>query len=726
MPATAPTAQPPAKLPDRPPAAHPVHTASTEPWYQSIWDTTKAIHDGIPAASRDMTHALTMGFDEDVTPIPGALILSYRKGIPFGEAHAILKRQLQEDRHKLEEQHPTASNVGTVAGVLANAGLSGNVFSGAKGLLPYVGDVAAGATLGGITSFGLSEGDLQRRLDDARKGAEWGGALTAAIPYVGRMIGGIYRSLRPAAQVDRKAGQAIGEAVGGHTPNFEQAPVGNFPLGTGSATNEPGLAAIERRAATTNEGNQGAVAIRQGQQQAIVGAATTPQTAAVTLASRPVPQLASRLMPPSQASGRLQDAFRRAWTVFKQEEGRLWNTPNLAGKTMDIPALQARITAARNALPPRVTRQIQNNGALQGTLDDIATLPNHATVADINAIRSDLLGIARTATDPFDRRVAGDMAAELTRAIESNPAMRSDPAAWADYVAARNFTRQMWQTIGQRPFQNIIRQGSDPRNAGSSLFTFGPQRTGERIPGGVADVIDGLNNIRQQWTALGHTGLDPRVADAAQRELGQGAVDYIINNMIRPIEQSQTGAEVGHLNRLVQWIDANRGWLTNSRLLGPEQFEILQAIRDSAAMGARVGNLRGGRGSETAERLLGGGNPRIVDIFSTALNKRLFALGGAAIGSIFGHWGEMGIGAILGWEAAHGGQNLLYRLYEMPTERLRQRLIEAAQNPEIARDLMQRAQDFRNISEATRRWLQGISEQLGAHTEHTLSPDVPR
>lgn len=681
----------------------------------------KAIDDGLPASNREMTHALMMGYDEDIAAAIGAPILAYRKGISFGEAHSILKKQLQEDRHKLAEQHPGMAMVGTGVGIGANALLSGNLFSGAKGLLPFAGDVAMGTTMGGLTSFGLSEGDLQRRLDDARKGAEWGGALTAGLPFAARLAGGIWRSLFPKGQVDRKAGQAVAEAAGGHEPFFEQAPIENFPLGTGSATNEPGLAALERKVATTNEGSQGAIAIRLGQQQAITEAATTAQAAGVQLASRPPPQLASRLMPPSEASGRLQDAFRRAWNVFKQEEGRLWNTPNLAGKRMDIPDLVARVTRARNALPPRVTRQIRGNAALQGTLDDIANLPAHATVADINAIRSDLLGIARTATDNFDRKVAGDMAAELTRAIENNPAMRSDPAAWADYLAARNFTRQMWQTIGQRPFQNIIKAGSDQRSAGPNLFAFGPQRTGERIPGGVADVIDGLNNIRQQWTALGRGGFDPRVAEAAQRELGQGAVDYIINSMIRPIEQSQTGAEVGHLNRLVQWIDANRGWLLNSRLLAPEQVELLRAIRDSAAMGARVGNLRGGRGSETAERLLGGGH-RAIDIFSTALNKYMWGLTGAGAAALFGHWAETLSGAALGVGAAHVGQALLHRLYEMPAEQLRQRLIEASQNPEIARDLLKTAADFKNLSEATRRWLQAFSAELGAHAEHGLSP----
>jgi hypothetical protein len=660
-----------------------------------------------------------MGFDEDIAAFPGALVLHYRTGMPLGEAWEKLKGQLQNDRHQLEQQHPVMSTVGTGVGIGANALLGGRLFSGTKGVLPFLGDVAAGTTMGGITSFGLSEGGMQQRLDDARKGAEWGGALTAGLPFVGRIIGGIYRSLRPAQTVDRRAGQFLGDAAGGRAPTFEQAPVENFPLGTGSATNEPGLAAVERKATTTTEGNQPAVAIRQGQQQAVVEAATTPKTTGVQLANRPPPQLASRLMTPSEASGRLQDAFRRAMDVFKQEERRLWGTPNLQSKPLDINGLKTNVYNAGSRMPLRYQRAVATTPGLQGTMEDLFQLPNHASLLDLNDIRSDLLAIGRTAVDPMGRQVANRLADDLLKAIERDPNIRGDPAAWADYLAARSFTRNMWQTIGQRPFQNIIKPGTDPRSGGPNLFAFGPQRTGERIPGGVADIIDGLNSIRQQWQALGHGGFSPGVAEAAQRELGQGAVDYIINSMIRPIEQSQTGAEAQHLNKLVQWIDANRGWLTNSRLLVPEQFELLKAIRDSAEMGARVANLRGGRGSETAERLIGGQGARAIDIFSTAMNKHLFTLTGAVASAYFGHFAEV-MALSLGLEGF--GPQLLHRLYEAPTEMLRTRLIEAAGNPAIAQDLLKKAADFKNLSEATQRWLRAFSAELGAHVEHGISP----
>jgi hypothetical protein len=706
--------------------SHPATTASDQPWYQHVWNTVKSINDAMPslddpATNRSMTHALTMGFDEDVAAFPGALIMHYRTGMPIGEAWEKLKGQLQADRHALEQQHPVKSAVGSLVGTGANALLTGNLFSGAKGLLPLAGDVAAGSTLGGITSFGLSEGDTQQRLDDARKGAEWGGALTAAMPYVGRLIGGIYRSLRPAAQVDVKAGQTMGEMVKGPPPTFEQAPIENFPLGTGGATNDPRLAAAERRANTMDDA--AAVARREEQQRAITETATTPQPSrAVTLSptGRPaVPQLASRAMNPAQASGRLQGALQRAWQVFKQEEHRLWDHP-LLRSLVDMPAIKGAVGNFGSKMPLRFRRAIENHAGLRGILEDLSNMPNSTTLADLNDIRSEILEISRKDPDGMIRKIAGDLASGLLKAIDSNPALRTNPAVKAAYGEARAFTKKMWDTIGHQRYQNIIKQGSDPAVSGRSLFGFDPQSAGERGTG-INAITNALDDIRTKWLQLARSGFSPNVAQAAQRELGQSAVDYIINTMITPIAESQTGAEARHLNKLVQWIDRNQGWLASSRILAPQQIDLLRAIRDSAAMGARVANLRGGTGSETFERLMGGSNPQIINLFSTALNKHLFVISGGLIGHMIESTTGLGVGAILGMSAEGIGQSLLHRMYEMPTEALRARLIEAAGNPDIAQDLLKKASDFKNLSEATRRWLQALGAETGAHVEHGLS-----
>jgi hypothetical protein len=252
------------------------------------------------------------------------------------------------------------------------------------------------------------------------------------------------------------------------------------------------------------------------------------------------------------------------------------------------------------------------------------------------------------------------------------------------------------------------------------LFGFDPQSAGERGTG-INAITNALDDIRTKWLQLARSGFSPNVAQAAQRELGQSAVDYIINTMITPIAESQTGAEARHLNKLVQWIDRNQGWLASSRILAPQQIDLLRAIRDSAAMGARVANLRGGTGSETFERLMGGSNPQIINLFSTALNKHLFVISGGLIGHMIESTTGLGVGAILGMSAEGIGQSLLHRMYEMPTEALRARLIEAAGNPDIAQDLLKKASDFKNLSEATRRWLQALGAETGAHVEHGLS-----
>jgi hypothetical protein len=399
--------------------------------------------------------------------------------------------------------------------------------------------------------------------------------------------------------------------------------------------------------------------------------------------------------------------------IFKQHENFLWNRPSIAAKAMDIPAVKGEIYNAGKSMPSRFHRAIGGHAGLRSVLEDLAAMPNTAKLADLNDIRSDLLGIARTDAEPIIRKIAGDLAAAMLKAIERNPALRADPAAWADYVAARDFTHTKWNTIGQKPFQNIIKAGADDRRAGGSLFGFGNPISGERIPQGMSQVIDALEDIRDQWRVLATRGLDPTVADAAARELGQGAVDYIINSMIQPVAASTSGATAGQLNDLQQWIARNRGWLVSSRLLEPAQLDLLDNIATASKMGAAPANLRGGTGSETFERLMSNNNPRIIDIFSTALNKRIFAAGGAMIGSYLGHLGEAGIGFLLGSGVERIGLQMLHHMYEMPTEQLRAKLIEAANNPQIAADLMQTARQAKGFSDATIAWLRGLGGEAG-------------
>jgi hypothetical protein len=739
----------PLALPDKPPppsdAAHATGTtAADQPWYQSLWNTLKDFHGAIapnwdhpgygygdPFAG-EVVHKVTMGFDEDASAIGGALWRHYTQGVPFTQAYTELKQEQRQQREDWEQRNPLTSDV--AAGVGIGAGLAGGLartatgqIVGREGLGALFGSAGPGATLGqraltygrnigvsaalgGVSGFGETEGDLQQRLQAAQTGAEWGGALGVALPWGARVLQGIWRSMRPSAQIERKAGEQLEQMVSPtstgapRTPTFTPAPLSDFPLGAGSATGEPGLAAAEDMAAGVRGGARGAVDIRTGQQAGLLQEATE---------QRPWGRLASALMTPSEASGYLANGMRNAMQVFKNFERWLWTRPSLAN-AVNVNQFQADVARWGQSMPVRFARAFAGHNPLMNIVRDLRDMPAHATLADINDLRSEVLGISRTDADPQIRMIAGRFGDAMLRAIENNPALRANPAALADYQAARDFTRKMWNTIGQTPFQNIIKATSDDAAAGGRLFRFGRNISGERVPQGTRAIIDALNDIRDQWNTLGQSGLGT-AAERAGQQLRQTAIDYITNSMIQPIALAprDAGIYATHLNNLQRWMTTNSGWLTSSGLFTRTQLDMLRNMAEAARLGSRGANVRGPTGSHTFERLMAERNPRIVDIFSTAMNKRLFTVGGTVLGGLFGHWGEAGIGALLGFGTESLGQTFLHHLYEMPAEALRAKMIEAVQNPQIAQDLMQRARNARGFSDATYRWLRGFSAHFG-------------
>lgn len=695
--------RPPGTPPPPPPAEQqgpppPPSANADQPWYKGLWNAVHGAGSAFDAAAR---HSITFGFDEIVAPVPAAALISLVHGIPFSKAYDQQVAQMRAERHNATQDHPVAELTGSVFGAGATGGpaVLGKLFSTGKGVLPVARNITAGAGLGALGGFGETEGDINQRLVGARKGAQWGAGLTLGLPLVLGAGKGIYHSLTPKRRVPVKAGQQYREMTGGRTPVPQDAPIPNFPLGVGGATGYPGLAAAERIANTVDDVS--ATARRAGQQTAIRDAATTAQRSGT--------QLATQVMTPAQASTRLAGAMRDAMQVFRDMSDHLWNSPALA-KVMDIPDLHRKVMDAGRRMAHRDIRAIETTPNLRATIEDIAALPHNATLADVNAIRSDLLAIARDSPDKFVQRVAGNLGRVMLQAMDNNPAMLADPAARAAYNEARRFTELMYRTIGQKAFRPILAPNANDATAGSKLFNF-DKFAAERVPQGIDNVLTVLDNIRDQWRVLGRSGLQAE-AQAAMDNLGQGARDYIINSMIAPIEASVSGVHPGDLNALNKWITRNRQWLTDSGLFHPAQLDLLGAIQDSAEMGARVLNLRGGSGSETAERLMRGGvGSRAIDLFSTVLNTQMFAMGGAWIGSQFGNWGMI-VGAMLG--AGGGvGTHVLQRLYQIPAERLRALLIEAASNPRLAQNLMRDAATFDRQDAATVAWFRKLGADMG-------------
>lgn len=713
-----------------------------QPWYQGLLHGTASMIDNLP---RELTHGMTLGFDDLVEPILPSLFDAAVNGIPFEQAYAQNKAQYQQQRQPFESQHPWVSGVTQMAGsaipALAASPLYGAARAGAPLLMrgiTAVRNLAVDAGLGGLGGFGMTEGDLQQRLAGARQGAELSGFLGRVMPFLGRIGGGIWRSLRPSSQVDTMAGKSLLEATGGRVPTPEQAPIPNFPLDTGSATNEPGLSALVRRSDTTNDA--AAVARRTQQATAIREAATETQPGGTRLANSVTPQ---------EASSNVVRNVRNANEVIKREEERLWQKPSIQKFSPDMPALKKAVDKAITAMPARFQNAINRTPALRDALEDLANLPNNATLADVNSIRSELLGLSRdlAATgDNYGAKVADMAASSILKGVESNPALRNNPQAWNDYVRARNFTKSKWDVMGHDAIQNILKpnrwgqQGIDERNAAGTLINATGKNVGERVQGGIDAINQKLDEIRKTWGQMRNAGqtkpgeFDPVDAFNAKADMAQSARDYIVNSILDATSSSVRGADdqaLVQLNALSKMMDRNRAWLQKSGLMNADQMALWDRIRDAAVMGARVENQRGGLGSPTYERIFGK-TPKIIDLFASRYTKMGAAGVGALIGSMFGTWGDAGIGALLGVGAENMGHAILERLYTVPNEMLKAKLAEALQNPDIAADLMKNATlaASKSISPATRAWFRSLlaiepTSQAARIFSPSLAPATP-
>lgn len=713
-----------------PPAAIPPQIAPQElrsqPWYQGLHDTLFSPVGTFAGATQEAQHAFTLGLDEIAAPLIPAITEALTSGKPFTQAYDEQVQRMRQPRAAFEQDHPTAATAISLAAGLPTAELSAPLFAAAPAASTIgkignvVRNVGAGTAVGAGTGFTMTDGDINARLAGARQGAEVGGALSTLAPVVAGGAQRVMTAARPFAAIDPIAGNVLRERAGlGPTdavPTPEAAPIPNLQIGAGGAFNNPGLAAQERITNATDD--VGALAQRTANNQAIRDAATTAQPGGVRLATPTTTP---------DASASVVTALQKAHGILKDEEGRLWTKPELANMTPDLDALHARVRRSIGALPARFQQAIERNPDVRNALADLYALKPGATLADVNQARSGILEASRSLpySERFAKRAADDAARAVLDGIESNPAMRGNPAALAAYQKARDFTRNMHDALGKPQFQRMLQategnhKGLDPGALAGEMFKFA--RGTERTPQGIAKITGMLDDVRRQWGALATAnagvplpGLSPASAFAARAELAQGTRDFIIHSMLDSAASNvrdQAGRQNVMMNALSDFIDTNMGWISRAKVFSPEQIDLLKDIRDASVMAQRIANLRGGAGSETFERLKG---DRYIDAFMGPFLGRVTGVGtGALAGAVATHlFGEAGIGGMIGMEiggavAGHAaGQSLLQRLYAAPRAALMDRLTEAIRDPKIAEDLMKKA--GQQVSPQTKQWARSV------------------
>jgi hypothetical protein len=695
-----------------------VAAADKEPWQQALYDKVISIAGTTAGATHSLTHGLTQGLDEIAVPLPSAIYQSLSQGIPFAQAYEQAVQQMRAPRTAFEAAHPAAGTALEVVGGMPAMAAAGPLFGAAgegASLLARGANaarsIATGTALGGATGFTMTDGGIAQRLEGAKQGAELAGGLGSAAevaaPVLKGLAGAAATGLRPAANVDRMAGQLLLERAGGTAPAMSSAPI-PMSLDVAQASNNPGLAAQARL--VNQQEPIGANLLRAGQNESVRQAATAPQMLPGAAGSVPrvVPAQLAESMHPAEASANVVKGMQDAYAVLKDNADRLWQRPSIATKVPDIDVLKHMVSNAIEHLPTRLQNALAKSSDVMAALNDLQQMPAGATLPDINAIRSDILEASRSLpfSERFAKRAADKVAAVLLKAIEENPALKNDPAAWKDYVEARDSTRRMWGALEKPQFQNMLqaaganRKGIDPGTVAGQMYNFA--KGTEKTPGGLTAITDMLGDIERQWHALGSADLDPAAAASARNALASANRDFIVNTWLDSALSNTRDVSSGQntiMNKLSDWIDTNKGWLTRSGQFNQDQISLMENIKEAAVMAARTENLRGGPGSPTYELLKG---DRFVDAFLGPVLGRAISTGGgvALCASLTALFGENAIGGMIGAEltgaalgggAGHAGQSLLQRLYEAPRQAIIDRIQEAVRNPQFAHDLMMKA-----------------------------------
>lgn len=688
-------------------------------------------------ATSSLQHGFTLGLDEILAPLIPAAAESAATGKPFSQVYNDVVQQMRDPRADFEKQHPYAAAALSTAGAAASPNVFGKLFAGAPAastagrVVNGVRNVAAGTAVGAGTGFTMADGDINQRLEGAKQGAEAGGVLSAVAPL---LVGGaqkVYRFARPGLAVEPTAAKIIRETAG-IGPN-EQLPVpqgGPLPApsghpgfgpSTGEAFDNPGLAAEQYR---QFQADPNALAQRRaGWSQAIQEGATTPQ------AAQRGARLASALIRPPEASEAAAHAFQSADNVLRTEQSRLWNTPALTNVQPNLNHLSISIDRGVGSLSQSLQRDVRGS-RLQGFIDDIKALEPGASLHDVNAFRSDILTFAKGArrSDPALAMAADKIAKVVLDSIESNPALRTNPAAWADYVRARKFTAAMHDVMDQPQFQKMlaaVKSGTGLGNVAEGLFNTA--QGFEVTPQGIRKIQGLLDDVRRTWgamrTAAGGTPavysfrgtpvtLSPSTAFGARVDLGQTTRDFLISKMLD--RSVAVGAGVGdvdlqRLNDVHQFLRKNYDSMARSGLFTRPQMEIADALNRAAIMGQRVMNQQA-PGSPTYK--LFQGKNYIQGILGGSVSPVWGPLVGMGLAGALTHtFGETGLGVFLGAEAGgavagHLGQTLLAGRLGPVREEILAKVKEAMDNPQVAYDLTRPV--GAKISDATKQWLRAL------------------
>lgn len=634
-----------------------------------------------------------------------------------------------------------ASRVASAAGAAAPAILKNLAASGGPG------GILSGA-LGGATGEELKSVVPDQYKPIAEMAGNFAGAgVGSGVAAVGNAAGRAGGSLfRRASVPDRVVGNVLLDTTGGKVPTFETAPTPGAPLNVAQASGNPELASlVDLRDAADVPAMKREVT---GQNTALMNQA--PRSGTSSLHALEVAA--------ERASTAATGLVKKAERISNTEEKRVWNTPALTQP--NVSTSTAKQMVAKEMVDMRANESglalaIDDSGALRRTIGELTAMPDKAAANQINAISSRFRKIARDPSESSDVRlvaqrlgnrtqegiwsapeVAGVPAQHIPATTETHimpdghpevvqiaarniPGTPADPILVRDLKAAREFTKREAETFGHASFDNILNRNSRgnetvvPGTALNRFFDFG---SGSERPGAIKNVVRFMDDIRSEWMKLNNSDgtYDHAMVDQVRNDLKQNAQDFIIAKMLGRVAGTSidmTGERVIQAAQLNKWLSTNKPMIERSGLFDANQLAALDAMQKTGEMIQRGRELGKPVNSATYTRLTG--EKKWLDVFMGPLTA---AVSGAAIGGILGATlghivGEGPLGAILGAETAAGGGlggAVLSRLYSAPREAVLKKLDEAIRNPEIAKDLMEKAASKRKMSAATKLWMRSF------------------
>ncbi len=610
---------------------------------------------GVPGrVAAKAAEGLTFGLSPHI-----AAAARWLTGTPYAEGLADARRYSKETEEQLPGVATAAETAGGLAPGMGVAKLVGSAPQGARLGAQLLRSGGSGALFGAANTAGhdIGQGTMRTFPVDVALGAGSGFGLGALGPLAqgswntGRAVWNTIKNATTDRGRDAVAGSVLREASGNVPYQPEASPLPGVTLRPAQATGNRGLASLERVIGSPPKTANGDL---------VQNGATSNQGRALTEAL--VGPINAENYGPRElvniSGDRGTKAVRALNDALKTKADELWNVPELSSVRLNGEGIADRVRNSVAQWQPSFRNQIYGpeSAKLGAFMQDIQALGPEASIADINAIRSRVLRVAREAAegaqpDSVRATAAGKLADDLLKAVEGDSAITgttteaftpsmlkagvTEPAQVAvtparndvaeAYQRARDFTRQHRTALDSPEINAILREnrsGNYSANDDTAFSRFFDTAGGTRA---------GLEKL-QGLIDFARSSGQPKVAD----ELVNAAQAHLRNLVAR------AGQSSSHLDA------AGRPTWNFSH--GAQAAEtILPAVRGTSALANAVTPLE--EAAATA-RMLARPSRAHGDFGSPTYDKldkdRLIA-------AMIGQGGSSAIGAvgggIAGWEA---------------------------------------------------------------------------